>query len=582
MTLPLGMPISIVNRRFPLSDSKAFLVPALNRWQQSQLALLVVCWAIGTGFYWWWWLDPSHYVSAPLMILNTFLFFYITGLPGYSFFFALRMAKPHPELGIPDGLNVAMVATKVPDEPWPMVKNTLKRMLDQPYPHDTWLADEDPTLEVQAWCHRNKVLLSSRKDCPDYHCEEWPKRKKCKEGNLAYFYDHHGYQDYDIVVQLDADHFPEPGYLDAMLKPFANPAVGYVAAPSICDRNAVHSWTARGRLFFESFLHGPLQMGYTNHWRPICIGSHYAVRTKALKQIGGLGPELAEDLSTSLLFISHGWQGAFAHQAICHGLGPASFQDCMVQEFQWSKSITNVLIKHSGPWISHLPWRLRIQLLFIQWFYPIRGFLSTAALAIGGLALLTSQPWIMLYYPRFLALNFIQVLLALLPCLWLRRQGFLRPYDARLFAWEVWLFEITRGPWIMLGVLSSVFDHLFHRSSIFRITRKDGRTPALSAIFLSPYLLLAALSVGLAVIIPTAGDAEGYYLLILLSATVFAIASLVVVVLSKRETGLPWARLRLPITMSLLSGLFVVFGWTTRHQEVMATFDPTSGVEVFK
>jgi cellulose synthase (UDP-forming) len=327
-----------------LSDSKAFLVPALNRWQQSQLALLVVCWAIGTGFYWWWWLDPSHFVSAPLMILNTFLFFYITGLPGYSFFFALRMAKPHPELGIPDGLNVAMVATKVPDEPWPMVKNTLKRMLDQPYPHDTWLADEDPTLEVQAWCHRNKVLLSSRKDCPDYHCEEWPKRKKCKEGNLAYFYDHHGYQDYDIVVQLDADHFPEPGYLDAMLKPFANPAVGYVAAPSICDRNSAQSWTARGRLFFESFLHGPLQMGYTNHWRPICIGSHYAVRTTALKQIGGLGPELAEDLSTSLLFISHGWQGAFAYQAICHGLGPATFQDCMVQEFQWSKVLPMCLL----------------------------------------------------------------------------------------------------------------------------------------------------------------------------------------------------------------------------------------------
>jgi len=576
------MPISIAKRRFPLSDSKAFVVAALNRWQQSQLALLVVCWAIGTGFYWWWWLDPSHLVSAPLMILNTFLFFYITGLPGYSFFFALRMAKPHPELRIPDGLKVAMVATKVPDEPWPMVKNTLKRMLDQPYPHATWLADEDPSLEVQAWCHRNSVLLSSRKDCPDYHCEDWPRRKKCKEGNLAYFYDHHGYQDYDIVVQLDADHFPEPGYLDAMLKPFANPAVGYVAAPSICDRNADQSWTARGRLFFESFLHGPLQMGYTNRWRPICIGSHYAVRTKALKQIGGLGPELAEDLSTSLLFISHGWQGAFAYKAICHGLGPASFQDCMVQEFQWSKSITNVLIKHSGPWMSELPWQLRIQLLFIQWFYPIRGFLSTAAIAIGGLALLTSQPWIMLYYPRFLALNFIQVLLALLPCLWLRRQGLLRPYDARLFTWEVWLFEITRGPWIMLGVMSSIFDHLFHRSSIFRITRKDGRTPVLSAIFLSPYLLLAALSVGLAVIVPTAGDAQGYYLLILLSATVFAIASLVVVVLSKRETGLPWARLGLPIAMTFLSGLFVVFGWTIRHQEVMATFDPTSGVEVFQ
>ena len=580
--LLLGMPFFTAARRFPLSNPLPFLVPALNRWQQTQLVSLVVCWAIGTGFYWWWWLDPAHLVSAPLMILNTFLFFYITGLPGYSFFFALRMAKPHPELQILKGLRVAMVATKVPDEPWSMVKDTLKGMLDQAYPHDTWLADEDPTPEAKAWCQKNNVMLSTRKDAPGYHCEQWPKRKKCKEGNLAYFYDHHGYQNYDIVVQLDADHFPEDGYLDAMLKPFANPVVGYVAAPSICDRNSAQSWTARGRLFFESFLHGPLQMGYTNHWRPICIGSHYAVRTTALKQIGGLGPELAEDLSTSLLFISHGWQGAFAYQAICHGLGPATFQDCMVQEFQWSKSITNVLIKHSGPWISHLPWRLRIQLLFIQWFYPIRGLLSTAALAIGALALLTSQPWILLYYPRFLALNFIQVLLALLPCLWLRSQGLLRPYDARLFTWEVWLFEITRGPWIMLGVMSSVFDQLFHRSSVFRITRKDGRTPALSVIFLSPYILLAGLSVALAVIVPTAGDAQGYYLLILLSATVFALAALAVVVLSKQETGLPWAGMGLPISLVILSSLFVAFGWTSRHQEVMATLEPAAPVEVFK
>jgi cellulose synthase (UDP-forming) len=554
----------------------------LNRRQQTQLASLVVCWVIATGFYWWWWLDPAHLVSAPLMILNSLLFFYITGLPGYSFFFALRMARPHPELQIPKGLTVAMVATKVPDEPWPMVKDTLKRMVDQAYPHDTWLADEDPSPEARAWCQKNHVKLSTRKDAPGYHCEEWPRRKKCKEGNLAYFYDHYGYQDYDVVVQLDADHFPEMDYLDAMLKPFANPDVGYVAAPSICDRNASQSWTARGRLFFESFLHGPLQMGYTNHWRPICIGSHYAVRTKALKQIGGLGPELAEDLSTSLLFISHGWQGAFAYQAICHGLGPATFQDCMVQEFQWSKSITSVLIKYSGSWLSHLPLRLRFQLLFVQWFYPIRGFLSTAALAIGAFALLTSQPWILLYYPRYLALYFIQVLLALLPCLWLRRQGLLRPYDARLFTWEVWLFEITRGPWIMLGVMSSVFDHFFHRTSVFRITRKDGMTPALSTIFLSPYLLLACLSVGLVVIIPTAGDAQGYYLLILLSATVFALAALAVVVLSKQETGLPWARLGLPISLVTLSGLFVVFGWTSRHQEVMATLEPASPVEVFK
>ena len=39
---------------------------------------------------------------------------------------------------------------------------------------------------------------------------------------------------------------------------------------------------------------------------PSCIGSHYAVRTHALKTIGGIGPELAEDFSTSFLLTSAG------------------------------------------------------------------------------------------------------------------------------------------------------------------------------------------------------------------------------------------------------------------------------------
>ena len=140
------------------------------------------------------------------------------------------------------------------------------------------------------------------------HNKTWPRRTKCKEGNLAFFYDHYGYDKYDVVVQMDADHVPEPGYLEEMIKPFSDPEVGYVSAPSICDANADESFWARGRLYLESFLHGALQAGF---YAPLCIGSHYAVRTKALKEIGGLGPELAEDHSTSLIFNSNGWRGVF-------------------------------------------------------------------------------------------------------------------------------------------------------------------------------------------------------------------------------------------------------------------------------
>ncbi|NBT74301.1 MAG: hypothetical protein EBT14_09015, partial [Betaproteobacteria bacterium] len=129
------------------------------------------------------------------------------------------------------------------------------------------------------------VKVSTRREHPGYHNNTWPRRRRCKEGNLAYFYDHYGYEQYDVVVQLDADHRPEPGYLRAMVHPFADPHVGYVSAPSICDRNEATSWVARGRLYAESVLHGPLQLGLNAGFAPLCIGSHYAVRTAALAGI---------------------------------------------------------------------------------------------------------------------------------------------------------------------------------------------------------------------------------------------------------------------------------------------------------
>ena len=59
-------------------------------------------------------------------------------------------------------------------------------------------------------------------------------------------------------------------------------AVGYVSAPSICDTNAGESWAARGRLHVEASMHGALQTGYKGGYAPLCIGSHYTVRTRRL------------------------------------------------------------------------------------------------------------------------------------------------------------------------------------------------------------------------------------------------------------------------------------------------------------
>jgi len=515
-----------------------FLQPVLAKQQRQLLQLLVLFWLLGTLAFWRWALQPDVWVSVPGTLFNLVLLIYATGLPLWPFYLFLRMRKVRDDLAVPPNLRVAMVVTKAPSEPWPLVQHTLEAMLAQVGCHDTWLADEQPSADARRWCASHGVLLSSRAGVSTYHRLSWPRRTRCKEGNLAYFYDHYGYDRYDVVVQLDADHVPQPGYLMAMLQPFADAAVGYVAAPSICNANEGRSWVARGRLIAEAILHGPMQLGFNGKWAPLCIGSHYAVRTTALRQIGGLGPELAEDHSTTLLMNAHGWQGCFAHRAICHGLGPETFQDAMVQEFQWSRSLTTILLRHLPPLLGKLPPHLRLQFLYAQVFYPLRGGLSVLALGLPVLALLLDHPWMRVHYPTFLMFSGLQMLLTLMPVLVLREAGLLRPAQVPLLSWEQALFELSRGPWVLAGALAAVREWLRPRPLTFLITRKDKASTPLPLAFLSPYLLAVLIGVGAAVSFgPSSRLARGYVLLTLLSTTMFAITALAVAVLSHRQSN---------------------------------------------
>ena len=145
-----------------------------------------------------------------------------------------------------------------------------------------------------------------------------------------------------MVSCFDSDHLCALNYFREVARAFQDPAVGSVAAPSICDVDADLSWSARGRLFAEAALHGVVQAGSQRAGLPFCIGSHYSVRTEALFDIGGVGPELAEDATTSVMMVSAGWRGAFAIHAEAHGKGPETFVAMATQEYQWSRSLENV------------------------------------------------------------------------------------------------------------------------------------------------------------------------------------------------------------------------------------------------
>jgi cellulose synthase (UDP-forming) len=517
----------------------ARLVPLFDSRGKLGYLLGLTAWAAAMGYFWSWWLRPEHNTWAIGYAMVTLVLIWVTFLPLYFMVIFFGAKRIRGDLALPEGSRIAMVVTKAPSEPVEILKKTLLAMLAQDLPHDNWLADEDPSPEMVAFCREHGVRISTRKGVEAYHQKAWPRRTRCKEGNLAYFYDHYGYERYDFVAQLDADHVPEPDYLREIMKPFGDPEVGYVSAPSICDANARESWSAAGRLHVEASMHGALQVGYNYGWAPLCIGSHYAVRTAALREIGGLGPELAEDHSTTLLFNAGGWKGVHAVDAIAHGDGPSTFADLATQEFQWSRSLTTILLQYMPTYYHRLPAPLKFQFVFSQLWYPLfAGFMALMYL-MPMIALLLRRPFVGVTFPDFL-LHYMPVGLTMIALAYSwRRTGVFRPIDAPILSWQGAAFLFARWPWALAGCLASVRDRITGTFVDFRVTPK-GAGPAahLPRRVLMPYAIMSVGAILPTFLVSDAGSAGGFYIFSILNAVTYGGLLLLIVLRHARENGL--------------------------------------------
>jgi cellulose synthase (UDP-forming) len=509
--------------------------------EQIAVTQLTLAWLVVAGLCVEWWLREAVGQVTPGWVVATgVLGLYVLVLPAWLFFLVGRARRPHPALRLPDDVRVGMVVTKAPSEPWPMLRDTLEAMLDQDMdrPYDVWLADEDPDPDTIAWCQERGVGVCTRRDAgPDYHRETWPRRKRCKEGNLAFFYDAVGYERYDVVAQLDADHVPDRDYLRLITAPFAGTDVGYVAAPSICDMNAAQSWAARGRLYDEAMLHGVMHAGANGGYAPSCIGSHYAVRTAALREIGGLGPDLAEDFSTTLLLSAAGWDGAFAIDATAHGRGPDTIADCLTQELQWSRSMMTLLLTLAPEAWPRLTWRRKARLGFCLLWYPLVSTVFVVAHLLPLWALLSGGPLVEVGLVDYLVHVGLVEATVLGVVLVVRRSGALRPVDAPVISWEAILYRIVRWPWNALGVVTALYVVLTRRTVEWKVTPKGAEAqgrPLDLRVLLFPLATVALFTIPV-MLVPDATRAGGYVLISIVGACTYAAATAALVVLHRRE-----------------------------------------------
>lgn len=514
------------------------LSPALPRRSARTIAWLTTGWVLTLVGFAVWWLMPGNRISVFGFVVNSVLLVGVLSLSAYFLQAVNRMRSLTPDVA-PPALRVAMIVTKAPSEPWALVRTTLEAMLAQNHPgaHDIWLADEDPSDETVAWCAERGVLISTRRGDSRYQRTSWPRRRRCKEGNLAYFYDHYGYERYDVVSQLDSDHVPDPGYLCEMVRHFTDPAVGYVAAPSVCDANSDLSWTVRGRPHDEAIFHGAQQLGFNGDGTPVCIGSHYAVRTAALRQIGGLGPDLAEDFSTSYLLNVAGWRGAFAINAAARGDGPPDFAAMVTQEFQWAHSLTTLFFGLVLRTCRALPRRLAAQFLFQSGFDMLLALMSVGGMSLFAVACATGKPWVSVHFVVFFALWFALTGWMLLVSLVVRRNGLMRPADAPIISWERALYAASRWPFIVLGVVIAMVERVMPRTVDFKVTPKGTAGPQLFPARLAlPFCLTAMVLTVCAAAGLDSPEVVGYVGLSLLTASSQVLVATLVTVLHARDT----------------------------------------------
>lgn len=478
--------------------SEELFVPAMPRSTQRWLNLTVLLWVVLVICFVVWWFKPEHVGTTTGLVLNSAVASFILLLP-IAFVSRIRsIRRINPDVPLPDS-RVAMVTTRAPSEPFSEVQPTLEAMLNQHYKadYDVWLCDESPTEEISDWCEANGVYLSTRFEDEDYHRSSWPRRTRCKEGNLAYFYDNHGYANYDIVAQFDCDHIPEPDYLEAILRPFSDPNVGYVAAPSMCDLNRKDSWSARGRLYAEAMIHGPHQSAHNGGLTPTCIGSHYAVRTADLAKAGEIGPELAEDFSTSYVIRLTGADGAFAVDAKAHGQGPSTFAAMVTQEFQWCRSLTVLLFTLVGRTLNVYRPRLKFRFLFALLVMPAMGMMTGAGFLIAPLAVVFDKQWMSMNILDFFIFTTVVSLPLVGMLLILKKAGLLRPNDIPVVNWESGLFQLVRWPYVVRGFFAGLRQVIFRKEVHFKVTPKGdlGIQPISMNVMLPYHFLTAAMVV---------------------------------------------------------------------------------------
>jgi cellulose synthase (UDP-forming) len=403
--------ISVPRHRLPLAPSGPAHLPSVPAWQRAHrrrrdaagiiatervfrgwdylyfglltaLAWAALVWVLPA------WVSSADWQKQPvLMGLLSVLLAYHLACHQFRWFLLLLMRRPKPRPARA-GWSVAVATTFVPGaEPLGMLEDTLKALVAMAYPHDTWVLDEGDDTRVKALCARLGARHFSRQPFDHYRTPEGPFQARSKHGNYNAWLDAQVFAHYDIVVNFDPDHVPEPTFLEEVLGYFDDPRVGYVQAAQVYY-NQRASFIARGAAEETYAYYSATQMASYALGLPIVTGCHTAHRVAALKEVGGFAAHDADDLLITYHYRAAGWQGVYVPKILARGLTPVDWAGYVTQQRRWARSVLDIKFKLYPTFAGRLSRAARV-LGSLHGLYYLQGL--TAGAGVGLLAYLLAS-----------------------------------------------------------------------------------------------------------------------------------------------------------------------------------------------
>lgn len=308
----------------------------------------------------------------------------------YMWYNYTNISVPEQPPKIPD-LNVDILTTYFPGEPYQMIVTTLEAISKITYPHTTYLCDEADDPFLKKFCQENGVVHVSREN-----------RKDAKAGNINNALRKKATG--DICVILDPDHIPEPDFLDPILPHFSDPNIGFVQIVQ-SYYNIKDSLVARGAAEQTFQFYGPMMMTLNAYGTVNAIGANCVFRRTALDSIGGHAPGLCEDMHTAMLLYAKGWKAVYVPEVLAKGLAPSSLTTYYKQQLKWTRGTFDLLLKVYPRVFRKLNVRQKIHFGILPLHY-LCGVIYFINFLIPILALfLSTTPW------RGNIINFILVAL---------------------------------------------------------------------------------------------------------------------------------------------------------------------------